>query len=51
MFLYNVDKLCVLKVELLQLIRESHTSKVVGNFGVHKTNGTGGCGGRIANWE
>ncbi len=35
--LYRLDKLCVPKGECLQLIREAHTSKVVGHFGVGKT--------------
>lgn len=35
--LYRLDKLCVPKGENLQLIREAHTSKVAGNFGVGKT--------------
>ena len=35
--LYRLDKLCVLKVDQLQLIRETHTSKVVRNFGVGNT--------------
>ena len=35
--LYKLDKLCVPKFELLLLIREVHTSKVTGNFGVGKT--------------
>ena len=34
--LYKMDKLCVPKGERLQLIREAHTSKVAGNFGVEK---------------
>jgi len=32
--LYNMDKICVLKGENLELNREAHTSKVVGHFGV-----------------
>ena len=32
--LYRLGKLCVPKGELLQLIKESHTSKVAWNFGV-----------------
>lgn len=32
--LYMLDKLCVPKVELLQLIREAHTYKLTENFGV-----------------
>jgi hypothetical protein len=36
-FLYNIDKLCVPKDKILQLIREAHTSKFVGIFGVGKT--------------
>ena len=35
--LYKLDKLCVPKGEGLQLIKEAHTSKVVGHFGVGKT--------------
>jgi len=35
--LYRLDKLCVPKGEHLQLIREAHTSKVAGHFGVGKT--------------
>ena len=35
--LYMLDKLCVPKGECLQLIREAHTSKVAGHFGVGKT--------------
>lgn len=35
--LYKLDKLCVLKGECLQLIREAPTSKVARNFGVGKT--------------
>jgi hypothetical protein len=35
--LYKLDKLCVPKGEILQLIREAHTSKVAGHFGVGKT--------------
>jgi hypothetical protein len=35
--LYKLDKLCVPKGEQIQLIRETHTSKVVGHFGVGKT--------------
>jgi len=35
--LYRMDKLCVPKGEQLQLIREAHTSKVAGHFGVGKT--------------
>ena len=31
--LYRLDKLCVLKGEKLQLIREAHTSKATGHFG------------------
>jgi hypothetical protein len=34
--LYKLDKLCVPKGERLQLIREAHTSKVAGHFGVGK---------------
>ena len=34
---YRLDKLCVPKGEQLQLIREAHTSKVAGHFGVGKT--------------
>jgi hypothetical protein len=32
--LYKLDKLCVPKGEILQLIKEAHTSKVAGHFGV-----------------
>jgi hypothetical protein len=32
--LYKMGKLCVPKEERVQLIREAHTSKVVGHFGV-----------------
>jgi hypothetical protein len=32
--LYKLDKLCITKGEVFQLIREAHTSKVVGHFGV-----------------
>ena len=32
-----LDNLCVPKGERLQLIKEAHTSMVVGNFGVGKT--------------
>jgi len=35
--LYRLDKLCVPKGERLPLIREDHTSKVAGHFGVGKT--------------
>lgn len=35
--LYKLDKLCVPKGERLQRIREAHTSKVIGHFGVGKT--------------
>ena len=34
--LYKLDKLCVLEGERLQLIREAHTSKIAGHFGVGK---------------
>ena len=34
--IYRLDKLCVNKGEHLQLIREAHTSKVAGKFGVGK---------------
>jgi hypothetical protein len=34
--LYKLDKLCVPKGEILQLIKEAHTSKVAGHFGVGK---------------
>ena len=34
--LYRLDKLCVPKGEHFQLIREAHTSKVAGHFGVGK---------------
>ncbi|KAH9291640.1 hypothetical protein KI387_043172, partial [Taxus chinensis] len=36
-FLYKNEKLCVPKGERVQLMREAHTSKVVGHFGVTKT--------------
>jgi hypothetical protein len=36
-FSTKLDKLCVPKGEILHLIKEAHTSKVVGNFGVGKT--------------
>jgi hypothetical protein len=36
--LYKLDKLCVPKGEILQLIREAHTSKVARHFGVGKTS-------------
>jgi hypothetical protein len=35
--IYNLDKICVLNGEELQLIKENHTSKVVEPFGVGKT--------------
>jgi hypothetical protein len=35
--IYKIYKLCVPKGEILQPIREAHTSKVAGNFGFRKT--------------
>lgn len=35
--LHRLDKLCVPKGKRLQLIKEAHTSKVAGHFGVGKT--------------
>ena len=36
-FLYHLGKLCVPQGERINIIRESHTSLIVGNFGVGKT--------------
>ena len=33
-FLYKLENICVPKGEILQLIKEAHTSKVVGHFGI-----------------
>jgi hypothetical protein len=35
--LYNMGNICVPNKERVQLMRESHTSKVVGHFGVGNT--------------
>jgi hypothetical protein len=33
---YKLEKLCILREKRVQLIREAHTYKIVGNFGVTK---------------
>ena len=36
-FLYHLGKLCIPQTKRAQVIREAHSSKIVGHFGVRKT--------------